>query len=1055
MERRGSNVDASTVRAARRRSAVTIIAPGEETNPFHPDTNNPTVAKSNLPTTARRPDAQRTNPREEETINRAPPPAQRTAQLPPRLSIAATSTPAPVAQPNPLIQPHGGNVNAPSSASNRMRGLHMFPNTPPTIAAAPPPRSVSVRGGNVLAAGGGGRGAVPARAAQFPTQPGASRGNAAAPAALPEGSLDQHATRPAVRHPMTTRAAPHMNPNGASFTNGQGQPSTARPRSITPRMDSSEGRETPLVSSQSNGGSDGSERPVYGPSATGRRGTLPFSQQQQEPQPATPSSARWVASARRQSLNASAPNVTTNTADHNSASGAGKASRRVTVPQAKSPSQPRVELVRVPRPPSRRDSLKDGDDDGASSSDRLSVSEAPSWLLKMGDSGSSVGHGSGTGSFSRLAGNGTETSVVIDDRLLDDEKSATRKKERAAEAVTTPSPQQQQQRRAAPLRVESPPADNEDFLRPTRRPSLAVTDMAPLSPQMRQNGSGRATAQHHRNKKKEDTSSSSRSSSSDEEEDVESASDSAEDREEEEGTGERSNPLRTPSSPSAHHKSKADASPDLQSTVYFSPVHDHRKAPPHKSTSGTKPAAGTKASDTSDTAAIGPEESVKSLADFGLTSNDTLEPASFPTSSTSSDPAVQRQRMKPAAVHLPSPVDLNTVLFRGGKVDPAMSSPVLSRNKHSGKEQSSSRNAEANAASTTAHRSERERRENSRDGSGNRSKSNAASENDNFETASVGNWSFDYLAKNGLSNDTQNSEVDVRSPRVSTFVGTVPASPAWSSVASPRATTKAAEEKWRVTQSLSINPSEFSFDHLPIEQQSSNVAKLRKVFESQRKPRREESNSAMTSESVRAAPQHAVSPVQVVRPAAATKKPTLDAVAASVGSTVMAPASEPSSGRSTAHDTDDEEAEDESGRNTLVVASVSAPVMDFSFDRLTPPASPAVKVTLPSIAKDSGSHPQQGRNSSTSPSTRQGTRAARTDTSESAFRFSWAASTDVGSPINRHSAPSGTTAMATKTTSGQLPSISLPGSEGGFSLARFQNSVTSVDTVNMFDHYEF
>jgi hypothetical protein len=1057
MERRSSSVDTSVCRHGRRRSAVTIIAPGEEVNPFQPDTVNGSAKKDFPPANARFDDF-KANPREEdEVVNEAPKPASRappTASSRPQsyVSNGVNSSSnnidnVPVA-PGTLNTPfdpsratkqavEGGSGGVlPIPASSRMRVLRVFPNTPPTV-VAPAQRLLSVRNGATLVVS-----TVP-RGAPFPTDPNLSNSthNPARTAATP----DLTAARPAVRG-NTTSNSPIQN----AAANRQGQTSPARQRSTTP-LPTAGGDGSSLSARQNSStsflppGTGGNSSGIFNMNAgqpfvpTARRGSGPPPQA-----PPSPSAANWAAAARRQPLNTSAPSLAAtslsssnahepHTTNNRRAGGVG--GRRATVPRAASPPQRRVELVRVPHPPSRRTSLSPtspNDQDTDSRSRRNASVPKPSALLLSVPAENSLQSGSGprNDSFSGFSDTARESSIVVDDAATD--------------VSDTPSIPTFSKPSRPLARAESPPADSTDFIKLTQRKKPAEMYMAPLSPHKRET---RTTPGSGSGRKKWDTDSSG-TSSEDESDDEgrgkdnetssrssfvdDALSQSTQSGRDDVDTNTDSGSNRRGGGSSSGRPALASVpgtSTAMQSTPYFSPLVERRKTlepdaklnepqrHPRRVSSATKASTAT-AADTSVQ-----EKSISSLADFELSSNNTLELTSFVTSSpTAGSQANTRQRRNHPAIRLPSPVDLNTVLLLGKDKNPMTSSPLFDSSKH-------------RAGVAQSHLSK----------GGTRTDA-ASSPSAVDKSVSVGNWSFDYLAKNGLSNETQDDNMPELSLRRCDDGGAsaVAHSPT-SSKGGARSKNSKKDEKWRVTQSLSINPSEFSFDHLPLGQQTSSVAKLRKVFESQRKPRKTGSDAAQSGPSQ-------YPPAQTKSPHRqnATRAPPLKTeslLATSAGSTVMAPRSEQSSGKAPLAD-----GGNDSGRSAVVRTSACAPSLDFSFDRLTSPLSPAAtagsgRLVLPALPNSSRANPSA--KAAKNP-------LGRSDGSEGEFRFSWAANTDGGLELNRHSAPSRTMANA-KSGDGTavLPSISLPASEGGFSLARFENSAASADTVNMFDRYDF
>ena len=1060
MERRSSNIDASTARQGRRRSAVTIIAPGEEPNPFQCDAVSAAVQKDSTPADSRF-DSFKANPRDE-VVSDAPAPAPRglqTTPIPaaapfPSLAIAPVVPASRIANRtmansstdnNNINVNNGGGAGVVSGACNtpggssrsavpagdqvadviqlsatkqRMRSLHMFPNTPPSLTAAAAPaaggmpaqRPPSFRNGSVLVA-------TTPRGSQFPTNPALWNNNGSNTSAdtgvvLVAAHAETNAVRPVMRRAVNTPATVAAPPRNRAVSQAVTQDLSRNSSQLNKNVGNI--RATPAhVNAPA----------PYAPAA--RRGSIP------PPPPSPSAAATWASAARRQPLSMSAPSLPM-PSNYYEAGGnplANSGARRATVQLGPSLPQwqPPVELKNVPCPPQRRIPFTASqNDNGSGGSTMTSVPESLSPLLNPAASGTTTKIGND--SFGRFSYTGRESSIVIDDGAIDKPDMASvlsAPKPSPPSPLPPPTPPKQLQ---PTIRAQSPPADNSDFLKPTVRRTLEGMDLAPMSPQKGTKSKRESTR----------TSKSSFDSDNESDEATSKATSSGSSNrsnadEKKEGQKDMSSPLGgwrngevSPSQPEA--PSMLDVSTIIQSPLYFTPLEDRRKGlvfdgKVKKTTDRSRTLSASAAAGNAATS----EDSMISFADFGLTNNGTLEPVSLSTFSSTNGQANARLHRSRPVVRLPSPVDLSSTLLRengtsnsNGANGTALS-PLLDISKH-----------RANLAQSHGSNSKTSNN-NKRDGLSAGGSPPPVVD----KSVSVDDWSFDGLTRNGLSHETEESDVvDIIPPY------SMSACSPTSSKANGTVGTKAAKEKWRVTQSLSINPSEFSFDHLPLNQQNSNVAKLRKVFESQRKPKRGDERETSKSGGDEATPAQAESQWKKVSAFPSFSKQTSTSLAVSIGSTMLAPCSDTSS-KSSLDDDGDTPAEG-SGQSTVMRHSYDAPSLDFSFDNLASPISSGVKKTkLPplSSSKTKMSFPAQNK------------KGARTDSSGTDFDFSFGALTEGRSSRNRHSAPSRTTNMKNSDT--VLPAVSLLRSQDGFSLARFQNSSASADTVNMFDRYEF
>ncbi|KPA78730.1 hypothetical protein ABB37_05854 [Leptomonas pyrrhocoris] len=1004
MERRGSNIETSAVRHSRRRSAVTIIAPGEEANPFQQDAVNVSFQKQSLPAYSRF-DNFKANPREEEdgvnevpaSAPRGPPPSSSAAPsasvMPGRVNglpndntvtrngaSARRALSAPL-EPSRFDGPPAADWGAvPVSASKCMSGLHVFPQTPPTVAVAPAQLTLTVRNGNVLVA------AAAPPALQFPSLPNGRSNRGGSGSDTPGAHAGRGANSTPVAVAVLAGVPPRRGgpvPQAASSSTVNGISPAGR-LSVTSRR----GQTPPLAFQQSalshaasavgpsvglNASSMGAVSRNTSSSGTSRSmGISSYASAPPLQPPPSSAAAKWTSAARRQQLNANA--------------GSYNSGRRATVPQGGTP-QRRGEQQQVPHPPSRGSATSSAsvsayEEDGR----KASVLELSSLLSSTAasDTSSTAASDDGRDSFARYSDSGRDPSIVIEE----------------GGAAVGPS--------AAAAGTQSPTPDYCDFLKPALRRKLAEMAETPASPPKRQK-------QHPMDTSTRDGSTN--PSAGEGERATAAAAKKTDASSTQNGKGSRkgeSNPLGGLSLSQREPLTLSDISNSFQSPLFFTPLEELREAvqfdaKPTQSNDHS-PVTSTPAADVSAT-----ERSGSSLADYSLTDTATDATGSGVNPDSLRGPVNARQRRNRPVVRLPSPVELNSVQQRGKGNGPTTSSPPLLATKH---------------RANLAHR----HGTNSREQSVRAGATTAAG-----KSISVDSWDFDYLVRNGLVRVTEKNEILDESPSAphvnvpGTSAAAAPSPTSTGTTNNHRSSSSSrAEQKWLVTQSLSINPAEFSFDHLSLNQQCSTVAKLRRVFESQRKPiARGDGGAANPSSTVRTPPEQTESPRGKESGSLARKQS--NSLALSTGSTVAAPCSEESSKASSVAD-----GGTDSGRSAVVRTSVSAPSTEFSFNRLTPPRSADTKaMTLPPIS--STSHPNPAPMRATSfPSNASG----------DDFHLSrGTSSTDGASPIYSNFTPS-----RSKGTNATLLSLSMPAGDAAFSLSRFHNLNSSFDTVNMSDH---
>ncbi|CAJ1011012.1 hypothetical protein Q4I28_006326 [Leishmania naiffi] len=233
--------------------------------------------------------------------------------------------------------------------------------------------------------------------------------------------------------------------------------------------------------------------------------------------------------------------------------------------------------------------------------------------------------------------------------------------------------------------------------------------------------------------------------------------------------------------------------------------------------------------------------------------------------------------------------------------------------------------------------------------------------------------------------------------------------------------TAANKERWCVTQSLSIDPDLFSFSQLPQEKHGSMVAKLRNVFESNREKCLRASSSQEGSSI--ATPSLKDKGIPRSSPSKKTE----------VASRKALPAAAPEKGVR--------------GISQMQIppqCQVPVPVLPAvaycSFSHLFSPSSTPVRTEKGEL----GPLTNTAKSDSVSGTSRQG---SGTD-----FGCTVAGSLASPSPMIRRATMEPQHAVSSvKDSSGASPSISLQRSDPGFSLACFKDSNLSSDTVNMFE----
>lgn len=306
-------------------------------------------------------------------------------------------------------------------------------------------------------------------------------------------------------------------------------------------------------------------------------------------------------------------------------------------------------------------------------------------------------------------------------------------------------------------------------------------------------------------------------------------------------------------------------------------------------------------------------------------------------------------------------------------------------------------------------------------------------------THSYGNWSFSNVSAHSgdakgetasrlSAADTRNGTSRSGSPSLAPSRGKSSAAAA----ASAEALKKAEDARWRVTQSLSIDPELFSFSQSLAAKPTSSVARLRKVFESSKDRRSRPATASNAGDSSAAATTGISSPSPMVPKSpfspvnAVPKSNGIPARTQSAGSRK----SSPSAPRRTAASSMRAPANPDTQSSFTAAPSV----VKYSLSAVSPPPPPsltAAKLPLPplcpAVAQNSGSEPH----------------------------YSLTSSYLVGSPMARRSGKDASRDWsAARDSAGVLPTASLQRSDPGFSLPSFKDSNLSLDMVNMYDGFE-
>ncbi|KPI87494.1 hypothetical protein ABL78_3405 [Leptomonas seymouri] len=1027
MEGRGSNTELSAARPGRRHSSVTIIAPGEEVNVFQPSAVSTSSQMLSIPVASRF-DNFKANPREYDIVGAAPTPASREAPLPPPAQpsaaaiapLASRPLPGKVAshagtaglgahrkaaeKPRLELPPGDGKSGVPNSAAKRRQSLHIFPQTPPT-AVIPTQRPLSSQYGNVL-------GVAAARVAPLPPNP-SLHSSGVGPAVR---AADTSAVRPAVRGTATTptsagggaprkggvspQAAPNSTMRNVSSakipttTERRGPAFSANQQSLSPGAPAF--FDAPLVHNGSTGvfvnhgvniGNGG------GPHVSAHRGS---SAHLALPRPS--SATKWPPAARQQLLTTTSRNGESPD-NFDAFASTLNFGRRATVPQVAS-SQWRAEQMRLPHPLSHYTPTSAAGN-GTDSEDGTPVPEPelPSLLLSGEASPTSGRWRSGNRStfVDRLTDADREAPAITAGRATDTHRAV------SASSATQPPLQRD-------VRAESPPPNNSEFLKPTQRKNQAEGEGLPVSLRKKMHRQQGGTGVRKDGSNSHKIESESDEGNDDSISNLQSGASRA--KSEWADPEDDSTLLRGTPQGESEPPLKSGIFSSIQSLLRFSPKENPTKTlelnPRLKKRSGharvvTATAAGSNT--------LGRERSVGSLDDFDLTNNDTLEATS------SLNGVVSRpQSSTHTAVRPPSPVYLSSTLLDGDEEYPMTSSPPLDTAKRHDvpRQNTGSSTSKVHRSNDDSDRLER-----------------SASISDAGKGGSLDRWNFDFLAKKETNGHAEIREVVEMLSNFDTSAETV--APAAQSPMSPKRKDKdsgdhkGVEERWFVTQSLSINQADYSFDRLPLHQQGSSVARLRKVFESDRKPKTKDEGEDRAKSSRSKSP---LLPAKL-RGKRGSESPSVaeeNMLSGSTCSTIVVPRSAPSlmvEGR-------------ERGHSGAARTTNRAPVVEFSYERIALPMSPQrVPKAFPLVSGHPNSH------SSMKP------KSAPLNTSAGEFFFNLATSTDDVTLINGHSTSWAKTEAKNKITT--LPRISLTESDGCFSLARFQDSSASVDTVNMFD----
>ncbi|CBZ36619.1 hypothetical protein, unknown function [Leishmania donovani] len=453
------------------------------------------------------------------------------------------------------------------------------------------------------------------------------------------------------------------------------------------------------------------------------------------------------------------------------------------------------------------------------------------------------------------------------------------------------------------------------------------------------------------------------------------------------------------------------------------------------------------------------EPSDASISNFGLLPNDDSTAPNVVISSSPTTKAAPASPMSPKLTHvqertrrargrtvpLPSPVDLNSlVLWK--ESERSVSSPLASSSEH--RANSALRSGSTKGGSSGGGRAH--------DGEGGKGSAAAHLEADsnlqetvakpNTRASSCGHTSLFQTHKQNEDDAvdaTGDSTLELSAWRTGSR-GPASGPPAQVAQAASAVAylTAAEKERWSVTQSLSIDADLFSFSQLPPEKRGSMVAKLRNMFESSAEKHPRSSSSQAGSLIATPSPKDQGSPLRHVSsvngsnngnsssaPKSSSKRKTEDVsrkVPPSLWKEVRGSSQRPTSPQCR-----------KSPTAAPPVANCSSPLL---FPR-SPTVATSEKGTLP----PSTSTVKSGRVSGTYP------QSSHTDSDCTA-----AGNSATPPPRTRHAKMDlQHEASSVKNSLGMFSYISPQASDPGFSLACFKASNVSADTVNMFDRGDF
>ncbi|KAK7195344.1 hypothetical protein NESM_000460900 [Novymonas esmeraldas] len=1068
-------------KAHRRRSAITIIVPGEDGKPVHPEPaarNSPQKEHSTFDSFKAKPRCPTPDPND--TVNgmmphhmgnvAPPPPHMMYAAAPTHGSGPAVVPPARSGAPPAAALPRGKSTNgaAPSktgalpqvsppltapqhqlpptrqAAANRLANMHLFPVTPPSHFAAP--RRLS----------GSGREAEPVTVPTLPSHPPPlsatliSDGTSMWRATVSDDAADGRRAGATGKAPFTSvnAAAPPLDAAAAHRTAGRlpssgrlklksdgdagprgGAASTAGAAASTPRASAAGNAASaaPAAVTSHLAGNGG------GPAST----PYPASQQRRLSAPPLQPTAVWTSSTQRPPPASTHPHTPANAVGlprgEDSPTTHAPAGRRSTVPQVRPPHQ--IDLTRLPRPPVRRvpDPLLavSGHDEKLNSRTTLKSTSPDTTSPPSGDNDDSC-KSTGTRSSSgdtddaKSASAARDSSLVMNDFSLGSALNLTSAWSEAA------SPRQH---------TVSPPVDMKPAL--TRNAAKEEPVEVVVSPPASPLASGRV-AQGVSSSNSRDTAAANDVSG------VQVLDELLEDA------------------------SATDFSVVLDSSDLATISGGRQRQLTTSSSSRTVP-SGVNGSHGRTSTATTAEANDTSSSSFGLLpQTGSAVSKSAPLAAlvhTSSSPLVsapqlpqgdsRARRARDASVRLPSPVTLDSLIFPK-TTEWSISSPLTSGSRH-----------RHNVAARPG-RTQNSGGEFSFSGVGGRAKVDERRHagatvvpfpsDENLCEAlpkvntSTSNWNLDALTsaeKESLASGSAVAASDLRTHPTSRHSASGSSShPSPSPATDTEPVAPLTTDRWHVTQSLSIDPDLFSFSQLPHEQQGSTVAKLRKMFESNKEKRPRGSRSADMAPSTvapRSPSGHTNSAPQLNASRANSNNSTTSTSArgAAKGSpqqqsgsgackTCATVTKRTQGGANSSHVS----ASQQSLRSLTVVPSV----LDYSLCQMSPPPTASVKTSAgcSGQAASDGADAGQGRRGVSSLSLERYDDAASAITESSS------------SPLMRRTTMSHTrnNASSVKTSPGVVTSVSLQRSDPGFSLACFDDANTSGDTVNLHDRYD-